>query len=312
MGRRRLTKLFKRSSMNCFLFWLCWSWPDFCAFLIHWADHCRHKLKFTAGPPENSVYTSANQEMICQGWILPMKIRKILPANTQNLHTNFTACRFRVAVDKFRGFSPAKFNPDKSFPASKVSTKNLVTKYSLKMPDINGWSLLLPSTRLDQPTKESPTQDWHSRTNNEMHLHLPASYFSTKCINVCKWPAFLVLFGLLLASPQRRRGIPLLEMEVSGTFCYTHSSQVYINPSIDTSISTIILLWLRPPFSRVRYPHLSHPSPHPIPQIHPLNRSESQLNVEWQYSHVSLVAMISNGNRNEYRFRNKWIMRTIT
>ena len=39
-----------------------------------------------------------------------------------------------------------------------------------------------------------------------------------------------------------RRRWSLLEMEASGTFCYTHSSQVYINPcsfpSIDTSLPT--------------------------------------------------------------------------
>ena len=42
----------------------------------------------------------------------------------------------------------------------------------------------------------------------------------------------------------------------------------------------IVLLWLSPPFCpRVHYPHLRYPLPHRIPQIHPPNRSESQVKV---------------------------------
>jgi len=67
------------------------------------------------------------------------------------------------------------------------------------------------------------------------------------------------------------------------------SSQIQSRLSLQNKV--ILLLWLPPPFSpRVHCPHLRHPSPHPIPRIHPPNRLESQLKAVWQYSHISFVA----------------------
>ena len=59
----------------------------------------------------------------------------------------------------------------------------------------------------------------------------------------------LVLNGVFSSSIRVSKKGAMLEMEASGTFCYTHSSQVYINPcsfpSIETSIATEIIVFVK-------------------------------------------------------------------